>query len=931
MTLNRSLKRTLLSLLGLMALFAPTAALAQFGYELTNGTITITSYPDWTGGAVTIPSTIEGVPVTTIGQGSFSENTWLTSVMIPNSVTTIGDSAFEGCSSLTNITIAGGVIVIEDGAFGGCSDLTSIAIPNSVTSIGYSAFSDCWSLTNVTVGSGLTTLGGWAFYGCTELAGVFFTGNAPGAPAGGTTMDMFTYDNNATVYYLPGTTGWGSTFNGVPTALWNLPPANITWPSPPPITYGTALGANQLDATASTTGTFAYSPPAGTVLGAGTNVLSVVFSPSETASYSGVTDNVSIAVLREPLTVTADDATRPYGTTNPVFTGSIVGLQNGDDITATYSCGATAGSPPGTYPIVPALVDNGNRLGNYSVTTNNGSLTIIVLYTVATDSLPAAGGSVWGGGTFTNGSSVMVAASPSAGYAFVNWTEDGVQVSTSASYTFTATTNLALTANFAPVYIVTTSASPLAGGATAGGGSYVSGSSVNVLAAPNAGYAFVNWTDNGTQVSRSASYTFAVASDRTLTANFTPLYAVVASASLSEAGSASGGGMYTNGASVIVTANTNAGYQFVAWTESGQVVSASASYSFTLSGDRTLVASFVPYPFVAPKGNYSGLFSDQTNGVSPQSCGSFTFTTTAKSGYSGSLQLAGRKHTFSGQFDGSGRANKTITRGAQNPLTVDLRLDLLSGAEWVSGTVGDGAWTAELYGGRAPFNANTNVAPQAGSYTIVIPGAYGLTNEPAGDSYGTLTVSKAGLISLHGALADGTSMTPSASLLNDGEWPLYASFHSGQGVLWGWLTFTNASGLGGTVAWVKPVLGSGIYPRGFSVTAAAVGARYFPPGRGTNVLGLTVSTHLALTLQGGGLAVGTTNQITLASNNRVTPVSGPKLTLAFTPTTGAFSGSVVNPASPKPISFGGVVLQSQGMGSGFFLGASGSGEVLLEP
>ena len=121
--------------------------------------------------------------------------------------------------------------------------------------------------------------------------------------------------------------------------------------------------------------------------------------------------------------------------------------------------------------------------------------------------------------------------------------------------------------------------------------------------------------------------------------------------------------MYTNGASVIVTANTNAGYQFVAWTESGQVVSASASYSFTLSGDRTLVASFVPYPFVAPKGNYSGLFSDQTNGVSPQSCGSFTFTTTAKSGYSGSLQLAGRKHTFSGQFDGSGRANKTITRG----------------------------------------------------------------------------------------------------------------------------------------------------------------------------------------------------------------------------------------------------------------------------
>jgi hypothetical protein len=67
----------------------------------------------------------------------------------------------------------------------------------------------------------------------------------------------------------------------------------------------------------------------------------------------------------------------PFGQVNPAFGGTIIGLTNGDKITATYSCAATSNSPARTNPIVPSLVDTNSRLGNYAVTINVGTLTII--------------------------------------------------------------------------------------------------------------------------------------------------------------------------------------------------------------------------------------------------------------------------------------------------------------------------------------------------------------------------------------------------------------------------------------------------------------------------------------------------------------------------------------------------------------------------
>ena len=145
--------------------------------------------------------------------------------------------------------------------------------------------------------------------------------------------------------------------------------------------------------------------------------------------------------------------------------------------------------------------------------------------------------------------------------------------------------------------------------------------------------------------------------------------------------------------------------------------------------------------------------------------------------------------------------------------------------------------------------------------------------------------------------------------------------------MWGWLTFTNAADLGGTVAWIKPALGSGEDRGGFSLTAAAFGARYLPPGRGTNVLGLTVNTNLTLMLTPGGLEMA--DQFALEANGHVTTLSGPKLSLTFTTATGAFNGSMRIPGTSKSVSFGGVLLQDRLAGFGFFMGGHGSGEVLV--
>jgi len=132
-----------------------------------------------------------------------------------------------------------------------------------------------------------------------------------------------------------------------------------------------------LNASASVPGTFTYTPPAGTRLDAGNGrTLSVTFTPADSTAYSAVSKNVQINVTRAPLVVTPNSATKLYGDPLPALTGSIMGVQSGDNITATFSTTATQTSPVGSYDITAALSDPASRLGNYIVTLNKGTLTV---------------------------------------------------------------------------------------------------------------------------------------------------------------------------------------------------------------------------------------------------------------------------------------------------------------------------------------------------------------------------------------------------------------------------------------------------------------------------------------------------------------------------------------------------------------------------
>ena len=108
---------------------------AQFAYTPANGGIILTDYLD-TNTVVTIPDTINGLPVTGIGEFAFELATGVTSVTLGANVTTIGFGAFDACTSLTNIFIPNSVTSIDDYAFLDCSSLASITIPASVTGIG---------------------------------------------------------------------------------------------------------------------------------------------------------------------------------------------------------------------------------------------------------------------------------------------------------------------------------------------------------------------------------------------------------------------------------------------------------------------------------------------------------------------------------------------------------------------------------------------------------------------------------------------------------------------------------------------------------------------------------------------------------------------------------------------------------------------------
>ena len=269
----------------------------------------------------------------------------------------------------------------------------------------------------------------------------------------------------------------------------------------------------------------------------------------------------------------------------------------------------------GTYCSVFATPNSGYEFVNWTengnVVSNQASYTFMVsgnrnlvanfqeqihYYSIRLSANPTNGGTLTGGGSYQQGQTCTVTATPNTGFTFTNWTEGGNVVSTNASYTFIVDSNRNLIANFASQpqnFTITVSADPANGGTVTGGGTYQQGQSCTLNATPATGYTFINWTKNGQQVSTNASYTFTVTESAAYVAHFQlQTFTISLSANPSNAGTVSGAGTYTYGASCTVTATPFQRYIFDSWTENGVVVSTEASYTFTVTSNRTLVANF---------------------------------------------------------------------------------------------------------------------------------------------------------------------------------------------------------------------------------------------------------------------------------------------------------------------------------------------------
>ena len=165
---------------------------------------------------------------------------------------------------------------------------------------------------------------------------------------------------------------------------------------------------------------------------------------------------------------------------------------------------------------------------------------------------------------------------------------------------------------------IVTSCNPTTGGTATGGGTFTYGQSCTITASAAIGYTFTNWTENDSLVSTNTSYTFTVNSNRILVANFQALpqnYTITVSANPTEGGSVTGSDTYQEGQECTVTATPAVNYTFVNWTENGTVASPDASYTFSVNGNRTLVANFTYNGGCdAPTGAINGKFTINPNG-----------------------------------------------------------------------------------------------------------------------------------------------------------------------------------------------------------------------------------------------------------------------------------------------------------------------------
>ncbi len=504
-------------------------------------------------GDLTIPES-----VTSIGDYAFSECIGLTSVSLPNSVASIGNDVFWGCSGFTEpvynansfvffpngytteYTIPDGIQRIEGGAFKDCSSLTSITIPESVTFIGDGAFFNCSDLTSFTIPNSITSIGEWAFSDCFGLTTVnFYAQNCTYMPhawynATFTTLNIGERVKIISDYAFSGCTGlteitipdsvvyigYETFCSGLITVNFNATSCTTMYQ---PFTICEALATLNIGENVtnipemafwgvniSNINAYSYTPPTIDEIAFenGVYLTANVYTPCAAAnSYRNYQIWEQFANIQGDTTVNFSISVQTENETM----GSVTGGGN-------YSCEAEAS--------ITAMPGTGYRFLQWNDGNTDNPRTVVVtadstftagfrtVYTVTVLSNNEAYGSVSGGGTYDEGSEVVVTAIPNQGYRFLSW-NDG---NTENPRTIIVTSDSTFVANFEqiPLYTITVLSNNEAYGSVSGGGTYEEGTDVIIMAMPNGGYLFDSWEDDNAENPR----TITVTSDSTFIADF---------------------------------------------------------------------------------------------------------------------------------------------------------------------------------------------------------------------------------------------------------------------------------------------------------------------------------------------------------------------------------------------------------------------------
>ncbi len=342
-------------------------------------------------------------------------------------------------------------------------------------------------------------------------------------------------------------------------------------------------------------------------------------------------------------------------------------------------------------------------------------------------------------------------------------------------------------------------------------------------------------------------------------------------------------------------------------------------------------------------GTYSGVFGDGS-GVAG---GLENVKVSASGAVSGVLWLDGVKHTLRGQLSSGPPATVVIDVGGLTVTLILKKENAPNAGYQMAGTVVDGAQTHTLAAQRLPGYSGGQAAAQEGSYTLALlaPDPVNPVNEPGGDGYATLKVSKTGVCTGALVLAEGAKTTFAGHVSAFGEWSFYRVLYGGnpaRGHVGGKLTFRNAvlSDVDGSWRWVKlntAVTNPAVYASGIQVTREVVGSKWTPPGRGVRAwpglsdgwynvwcrwAGPSLSATVALPALDRVAAWTTANQVLYFGPD--------KLAVKVNAGTGLVTGSYKHVPLGVNQSFGGVLLQKQGLVTGSYVNVRGSGRFWMQ-